>query len=63
MLAYGQATGQTLAFVPVAVVMAVVAFGRIVGFLADGFDKAAVPPLVVELVIVAVLVGAHMQLA
>ncbi|WP_302479309.1 hypothetical protein [Ruegeria arenilitoris] len=43
--------------------MAVVAFGRIAGILADGFDKAVLPPLVVELVIIAVLLSAYYQLS
>ena len=63
LLAYGQFTGQTEAFIAVAILMAVVAFGRIVGIVTDGFDKAVVPPLMVELVIIAVLVGAHTQTA
>ncbi len=56
-------TGQTLGYVAVAILMAVVAAGRIVGFLADGFDKAVVPPLVAELVIIGVLVTAYSQLS
>ena len=43
--------------------MAVVALGRIVGIMADGFDKAVVPPLVVELVFIAILLTAWMQLS
>lgn len=59
MLAYGLTTGQTLGFVAVALLLGVVAFGRIVGIVTDGFDKAVVPPLVVELVIIGVLLAAH----
>jgi hypothetical protein len=62
MLAIGLTTGQTLGFVAVAILLGVVAFGRIVGIVTDGFDKAVVPPLVVELVIIAVLVSAYTQL-
>ncbi len=62
LLVVGLATGQTQAFIAVAVLMAVVAFGRIVGIVADGFDKAVVPPLIAELVIIAILVTATMQL-
>ncbi|MEM1286405.1 MAG: hypothetical protein AAGH43_13550 [Pseudomonadota bacterium] len=62
MLAIGLATAQTLGFVAVAILLGVVAFGRIVGIVADGFDKAVVPPLVVELVIIAVLATAYLQL-
>ena len=63
MLAFGLTTGQTLGFVAVALLLGVVAFGRVVGIVTDGFDKAVVPPLVVELVIIAVLLAAYMQLA
>ncbi|MCG7522473.1 DUF4345 family protein [Ruegeria sp. Ofav3-42] len=59
MLVIGLLTGQTLGYVAVAILMGVVAFGRIVGILADGFDKAVLPPLVVELVIIAVLWTAY----
>jgi hypothetical protein len=62
MLAFGLTSGQTLGFVAVALLLAVVAFGRIVGLVADGFDKAVVPPLVVELVIITVLLAAYVQL-
>jgi len=63
LLVIGLTTGQTLGYVAVAILMAVVAVGRIVGILADGFDKAVLPPLVVELVIIAVLLSAHYQLS
>lgn len=63
LLAYGLTTGQTQGFVAVVLIMGVVAFGRIVGIIADGFDKAVIPPLVVELVIIAVLLTAHSQAA
>jgi len=59
LLAFGLLTGQTLGFVVVALLLGIVAFGRIVGIVADGFDKAVVPPLVVELVIIAVLMTAY----
>lgn len=62
MLAIGLITGQTLGFIAVAILLGVVAFGRVVGIVADGFDKAVVPPLLVELVIITVLVTAYMQL-
>ena len=63
LLVSGVVTGQTLAFVAVAILMGVVAAGRVVGIISDGFDKAVVPPLAVELVIIAVLLSAHAQLA
>ena len=62
MLAFSLATGQTLGFVAVALPLGVVAFGRVVGIVSDGFDKAVVPPLVVELVIITVLMTAYAQL-
>jgi len=62
MLAFGLFAGQTLGFVAVALLLGVVAFGRIVGIVSDGFDKAVVPPLVVELVIITVLLAAYIQL-
>ncbi|MEM7461358.1 MAG: DUF4345 family protein [Pseudomonadota bacterium] len=62
LLAIGLATGQTLAFIAVAILMGVVAFGRIVGIVTDGFDRAVIPPLFVELVIIGVLIGAYTQI-
>ena len=59
MLAFGLLTGQTLGYLAVALLMGVVAFGRVVGIVTDGYDKAVIPPLVVELVIISVLVAAH----
>ena len=58
-IAFGLATGQTEAFLPVALLMAAVVIGRFVGLVADGFDKSVVPPIIVELVIIAVLINAH----
>lgn len=63
MLAYGLWSSQTFGFLAVATLMGVVAIGRIIGMIADGFDKAVVPPLVVELVIIAVLVAADWRLS
>ena len=62
MLVYGLAAGQALGFVAVALLLGVVPLGRIVGIVTDGFDKAVVPPLVVELVIISVLLTAYVQL-
>ena len=59
MLAFGLLTGQTLGYLAVALLMGGVAFGRVVGIVTDGYDKAVIPPLVVELVIISVLVAAH----
>ena len=63
LLVIGLTTGQTLGYMAVAILMGVVALGRIVGLLVDGFDKAVLPPLVVELVIIAVLTSAYYQLS
>lgn len=62
MLAFGLLTGETIGFLAVALLLGVIAFGRIVGIFADGFDKAVIPPLVVEIVIAAVLITAYLQL-
>lgn len=63
MLLLGLFGGQTIGFVAVALVLGVVAFGRIVSLVTDGFDKAVIPPLVVELVIITVLLTAYSQLS
>lgn len=55
LLLIGQITGRTDAYVAVAILMLVIAFGRIIGNLADGFAKSTVPPLVVEIVIATIL--------
>lgn len=60
MLALGVATGEHLWFLSVAIVMGVIAFGRLVGIVADGFDRAVVPPLVVEVLFASVLVSAYL---
>ena len=61
LLVLGLVTMNTAYFLAVAVVMGVVALGRVIGLAVDGFDKDVVPPLVVELVLVAVLVVAHLR--
>ena len=62
MLVAGLVSGETVWFLAVAGVMGGVAVGRLAGIAFDGFEKSVMPPLVVELVIVAVLVAAHLQL-
>ena len=62
MLALGLASYETIWFLAVAILMGVVVIGRVVGIVADGFDKAVVPPLIVEQVIGGVLVTAHVVL-
>lgn len=59
MLGIGLYSGQTLWFLAVGILLGVIAFGRLVGAILDGFDKAIVPPLVVEIVMTSVLVAAH----
>ena len=63
LLVIGLTTGQTLGYVAVAILMAVVAVRRIVGILTDGFDKAVLAPLAVELVLSTVLLSAYYQLS
>ncbi|MEM6988087.1 MAG: DUF4345 family protein [Pseudomonadota bacterium] len=62
MLIIATTTDQKLGYVAVALVMGAVAVGRIVGLITDGFEKAVVPPLVVELVIIAILLSAYTRL-
>ncbi|MEM7097486.1 MAG: DUF4345 family protein [Pseudomonadota bacterium] len=59
LLVIGLITGNTQGYVAVSIVMAAVAFGRVIGIIMDGFDKAVLPPLIVELVIIAVLMTAY----
>lgn len=53
---------NTTWFLATALLMGVVATGRILSFAVDGFDPASVPPTVVELLILAVLVFADRKL-
>ena len=62
MLVLGLATGETLWFLAVAILMGAVVIGRLVGIVADGFDKAVLPNLVAEIVIGGGLVTAHFVL-
>ena len=61
-LAHGLITGQTLGFVAVSLILSSVAVGRVVSIIADGLQKEVIPPLVVEIVIITVLMGAHINL-
>lgn len=63
LLAVGLLQGQTILFVAVAAILGIVAIGRLVGIVTDGFDKAVVPPLLVEIVMVTVLLTAYTQLS
>ncbi len=60
-LTIGLVTGQTIFFLAVAVYMIVVAVGRTLGILIDGYHKAVIVPLVAEVIIALVLVTAHIQ--
>jgi len=59
MLVLGFYTGQTTWFFAVGILLGVIALGRIIGAVLDGFDKAIVPPLVVEVLMTSVLVCSH----
>lgn len=63
MLITGLVLGETLLFLAVAAIMMAVAFGRLIGLISDGFNKAVVPPLIVELVISSILIFAHLKLS
>ncbi|WP_253895528.1 DUF4345 family protein [Vibrio sp. THAF190c] len=60
-IAAGFFNNDTDGYFFVAVVMLAVAAGRVVGLVLDGFDKAVVPPLVLELVIASILLFVHMK--
>ena len=62
MLVLGLVRGNTTWLLAVAVLMVLIAFGRLVGFVADGSDQATVTAFVAELIIVAVLVFADRRL-
>jgi hypothetical protein len=62
MLVLGLVQHQTVWFLAAALVMGVAAVGRLVSLAADGYESAVLRPLVVEIVIVFVLVGAHIRL-
>lgn len=60
-LVLGLTSGDTEGYFFVAIVLIAVAIGRVVGLIFDGFDKAVIPPLVLELVIAGVLLFSHMK--
>ncbi|MCG7588170.1 DUF4345 family protein [Photobacterium sp. OFAV2-7] len=60
-LALGLTSGKTEGYFFVAVVLIAVAVGRLVGLVLDGFDKAVIPPLVLELVIAGILLLSHLK--
>jgi len=61
-LATGLVTGNRTFFLAVAMIMSVVIVGRLVGIAVDGFDKKVIVPLVAEMVMVTIFVGAYTQL-
>ncbi len=63
LLALGLWRGQTTYFLAVAILMGLIALGRLIGFAMDGVTQAVVVPFVFELVFVVVLVAAHYKLA
>ena len=62
MLGWGVLRGRTTLFLAVAVLMGAIAFGRVIGFVADGANSQVIMPFIVELVMVVVLVFAHVRL-
>ncbi len=62
MLVLGLVRNNTLWFLPVALLMATIALGRLVGFAAEGVSSTAMTNFVAELVIIAVLMLAHRRL-
>ena len=60
-LALGLTSGNTEGYFFVAIVLIAVAVGRLVGLVLDGFDKAVIPPLVLELVIAGILLLSHLK--
>ena len=62
MLVLGLVAANTMWFLAVAILMGGVAIGRLVGIVADGFEKKTLMNVVIELVIGGVLVTAHFVL-
>ncbi len=62
LLVLGIVRGQTLWFLAVAVLMGMIALGRLVGFVVDGVESSVLTPFVFEVVFVVLLVFAHRQL-
>lgn len=58
----GLVRGDTTWFLAVAVMMTVVTVGRLVGLGLDGMDPVGLKAAIAELVIVALMVGAHFRL-
>lgn len=56
MLITGLIREETIWFLPVAILLAAVAMGRLIGLVVDGFHKNVVPPLVLEIVMIGFLI-------
>ena len=63
MIGMGLWRNNTTWFLAAALLMSIVAFGRIVGFAVDGVDTATIRPFVAELLIVGVMLFAHWRLS
>ena len=60
-LLLGLISGNTEGHFFVAILLIAVVIGRVVGLIMDGFDKAVIPPLVLEIVIACTLLFSHMK--
>jgi len=58
----GLLSKNTTWFLATAVFMGLVAVGRAVGFAVDGIAPEAIPPLVIEIIIIGVMMAAHKKL-
>ncbi|MCZ6853925.1 MAG: DUF4345 family protein [Gammaproteobacteria bacterium] len=63
LLALGILRGQTLWFLAVALLMGLIALGRLVGFVLDGVEQSVLVAFIVEIVLVVLFVIAHRQLS
>jgi len=61
-LATGLVTSNKTLFLAVAMIMSVVVVGRLVGIAVDGFDKKVLIPLVAEVIMFSIFIGAYTQL-
>ncbi|MEM7417790.1 MAG: hypothetical protein AAF389_20035 [Gemmatimonadota bacterium] len=61
MLVSGLATEDPTWFFAAAQLLTAVAAGRLLGLAVDGFEKTVIPPLVLETVMIAILVGAYVN--
>ena len=63
MLTLGILRGQTIWFLATALLMGLIALGRLIGFVVDGVEQSVLTPFIFELVFVAIFVVAHRQLS